>query len=440
MGDALCRLITSDVVIRPSARLHDSIVQWQALEGREEDLFRDMFYLPPKPECINAKGYFTNIMIGIAVGIKPPLSRRKIGYSNRAKVKISKYPFSKENILTHNRSSSILSGTLSRDSSSRFYIFFDGGVMQIGQYQFHILFTTPAVLPEFKGSMLRGGFGRCLKSVCCALRKKDCTDCLLSPTCIYKLIFETTAQPNDNIPARNRVSAPPHPYVLQPPLTTQRTFQVGDCLDFGLILFGAANSFLPHIIYAFERLGETGLREGARTGSAQFTLENIRSGDTVIYDGSRKFMDRNLPLTDIGLKDSSDQPVTNLTVRLLSPLRLKQHNQFQDSLPFHVLVRAALRRISTLENAHGRGEPDLDYADLVKRAAGIAIKRSECRWRDLTRYSSRQNTIMLLGGLQGTITYEGDLTEYLPLLQYCEKAHLGKQTAFGLGRVEISVE
>ena len=42
-----------------------------------------------------------------------------------------------------------------------------------------------------------------------------------------------------------------------------------------------------------------------------------------------------------------------------------------------------------------------------------------------------------MGGMQGSVTYEGELTEFLPLLRFCEAVNLGKQTAFGLGRIEV---
>ena len=41
---------------------------------------------------------------------------------------------------------------------------------------------------------------------------------------------------------------------------------------------------------------------------------------------------------------------------------------------------------------------------------------------------------MLMGGMVGFITYEGELAEFLPLVEFCEKVHLGKQTTFGLGK------
>jgi CRISPR/Cas system endoribonuclease Cas6 (RAMP superfamily) len=46
-----------------------------------------------------------------------------------------------------------------------------------------------------------------------------------------------------------------------------------------------------------------------------------------------------------------------------------------------------------------------------------------------------------MGGITGTITYQAeDLSEFIPLLRYCETVHLGKQTSFGLGRIRIEAE
>ncbi len=310
--------------------------------------------------------------------------------------------------------------------------------MLTGEYHFHCQFSTPAVLPEFKGSMLRGGFGHALKKVVCGLQRSHCSGCLLSPTCIYALLFENIRSNDDSV-GKGRISAPPQPYVLQPPITAKRAFDKGDPFDFTLLLFGRANNYLPHIIYAFENLGENGLNRSSKNKSAQFSLQSIRSGDAQVYDGTRKTLTHDLQLTDLNPPDPPDQPVTDLTVKFITPLRLKQHNRFQDDLPFDLLIRAALRRISILENAHGRGEPNLDYSGLVRRAAEISSRHNTLQWQELTRYSNRQKTSMQLGGMLGEITYQGSLTEFLPLLQYCEKVHLGKQTSFGLGRMKLEM-
>jgi CRISPR/Cas system endoribonuclease Cas6 (RAMP superfamily) len=42
-----------------------------------------------------------------------------------------------------------------------------------------------------------------------------------------------------------------------------------------------------------------------------------------------------------------------------------------------------------------------------------------------------------MGGLVGRVTYEGDLSDYLPLLALGELVHVGKGTVFGNGQYQI---
>ncbi len=46
--------------------------------------------------------------------------------------------------------------------------------MQFGNYRFKCTLQRDAILPEYKGSTFRGGFGVALKKVCCTVRNNDC--------------------------------------------------------------------------------------------------------------------------------------------------------------------------------------------------------------------------------------------------------------------------
>lgn len=310
--------------------------------------------------------------------------------------------------------------------------------MLIGNYHFQCQFNTPALLPPFKGSTLRGGLGHALKQTACALRRQVCDDCLLQNTCAHAFLFETQKASNPAPSEKTKRMERPHPYILIPPADQTRHYAAGSQFSFGIKLFGRANDYLPHLLYAVELMGKGGLGRKQGTASGTFILVAVSQNDTVAYDAAEKILHQGR-LSEISLQPVVPAPLHSLTVRLVTPLRLKHDNHFQNELPFHVLIRAALRRIAALESSYGNGEPALDYRGLVRRAEAVGTLRSDCRWVEYERYSNRQKGSMLIGGLTGTVEYEGELAEFLPLLAYCEQTHLGKQTSFGLGGIEVVV-
>ncbi|MDO9559805.1 MAG: CRISPR system precrRNA processing endoribonuclease RAMP protein Cas6 [Syntrophales bacterium] len=344
--------------------------------------------------------------------------------------------------------------------------------MLYGRYIFFCTFKDDAVLPEYKGSTFRGVFGHALKKVVCALRREDCSDCLLRSRCVYALVFETPQPINafDRSPAafnpssevssvnaaafqnetmrrssapgtvRQRVAAPPHPYVIEPDATPQTRYRQGESFDFTLLLFGHANDYLPYFVYAFDQVGQLGIGKRIDGKRATFSLREVRAGNIAVFSAESgriiegAFTENLLPQ---GCPDDKPGAVNALEINLLTPLRLKYENHLEASLPFHIIIRAALRRISTLLDTYGAGEPALDYRGLVARARYIEIVSSSLRWFDWQRYSNRQDQAMLMGGMIGKIQYAGDLGEFIPLLRFCEKVHLGKQTTFGLGKFSM---
>ncbi|MBP9021469.1 MAG: CRISPR system precrRNA processing endoribonuclease RAMP protein Cas6 [Syntrophobacterales bacterium] len=308
--------------------------------------------------------------------------------------------------------------------------------MLYGRYVFSCKFLDEAELPEYKGSTFRGVFGHALKKTVCALKHQGCEGCLLRPKCIYVFLFETPFPVKSN--GRKRLSSPPHPYVIEPPETPRVRFQPEDLFEFTLLLFGRANEYLPYIIYAFEQTGGHGIGKRVNGRAARFKLENVSSGGDAVYSSSdatlraRSFTEE---LTEETLGE--EVPADEIELRLVTPLRVKFGNSLKAELPFHVLVRAMLRRISSLFEYYGAGEPSLDYRGLVDRAKNVAIKESAIEWIDWKRYSNRQDQSMLMGGITGSIRYAGNLSEFIPLIRFCEKVHLGKQTTFGLGKISL---
>ncbi len=303
-------------------------------------------------------------------------------------------------------------------------------------YTFHCRFTTEARLPGYLGSTLRGSLGWALKKTSCALRRQQCADCLLREQCGYAWVFETECYGPEKT---GIVNARPHPFVLQPGSQKHDEVAAGQQLAFGLHLFGRGNDYLPQLVYAVRLMGKSGIGAGRRHGLGRFILERGTCGDSIVYTAEEDVLHRpELECLDIkAMQERHD--TTTVTVTLQTPLRLKRNNSLQRELPFAELVRACLRRISTLEAAYGPGEPKLDYPGLIRRALDIETVQNGIRWRKLYRWSNRQKKKISLSGLSGSSTYRGELNEFLPLLRYCEEVNIGKQTVFGLGKLQIDV-
>ena len=153
--------------------------------------------------------------------------------------------------------------------------------MLYGRYLFSSIFEGDAILPPYKGSTFRGAFGIALKKVVCALKRQDCSDCLLKERCVYSFVFETPLK-NNNPDGKKRLASPPHPYVIEPPENTRTRFSKGEPFDFTVILFGRANDYLPYFIYAFEQMGRLGIGkriEGKRPG---FSLKYVTTDNEPI--------------------------------------------------------------------------------------------------------------------------------------------------------------
>jgi hypothetical protein len=327
---------------------------------------------------------------------------------------------------------------------------------KFARYRFFLKAKDPLYLPEYKGSALRGGFGYAFKKVVCALKNKECPDCLLKEKCIYSYVFETPP-PADTRIMRKYPSAP-HPFVLLPPLEDDRTYEPGEKLEFQLTLIGKAIDYLPYFIYTFEELGKMGLGKGR----GKFSLEEVKrigertrvkgegarsatgerckekgEGRESIYSGKEKIL-RQLPAPlSSDLSPLIYHPTPSLHLLFLTPTRLKFEGELTSDLKFHIFFRNLLRRISLLSYFHCEKELDVDYRGLIREAEGIATKKTNLCWYDWERYSTRQEEKMKLGGFLGRIEFSGDLRPFWPYVLLGEFIHVGKGSSFGLGKYEI---
>ncbi len=298
------------------------------------------------------------------------------------------------------------------------------------------------LLPPYKGSTLRGGFGAAFKRIACSLRNNVCTACLLKSNCPYAYVFET-APPSSSEALRN-YSSIPRPFIMEPPLETKTEYAPGEKLCFNLILIGKSISYLPYFIVAFRELGEMGIGRMRR----KFRLNEIRAihpvshASEAIYRAKDQLV-RNVDLTWILdaskiIESAPDIPaVKRAGLEFQTMTRLKFEDRYAKRVEFHMLVRSLLRRLSSLAYFHHGWEPELDFNDLIERAAAVRLVQDNTRWVDWERYSSRQDSKMNMGGVVGRVEYEGNLGEFMPLLRLGELVHVGKGAVFGMGKYVV---
>ena len=81
-------------------------------------------------------------------------------------------------------------------------------------------------------------------------------------------------------------SAPPHPFVIEPPLTGKNTFGKDDTFDCHLILFGEYVESLPYFIYAFDQMGKIGLGKRIDEKRGRFEIVTVSDPDGILYLGT----------------------------------------------------------------------------------------------------------------------------------------------------------
>lgn len=295
------------------------------------------------------------------------------------------------------------------------------------------------LLPRYKGSTLRGGFGRVFRRICCAQRQDECHGCLLQESCPFAYVFETA--PPAGAQALRNLENIPRPFVIEPPLETQQEYKPGDKLSFHLVLIGKGIQFLPYFIVSLDELGHVGIGKGRRPYLLRtVNFVGLDGAEKTIFSASdRTVRDPGTSLAGAEILGKTTPSVKNnqLQVRLLTMTRLKHGNRFVTSLPFHVLIRGLLRRTSSLMYFHHGEELDVDFAGLIQRAEQVQTLSEDTQWVDWDRYSGRRDVRITLGGLVGTVRYAGDVDEFWPLLKIGEYVHVGKGAVFGMGQYRI---
>jgi len=370
---------------------------------------------------------------------------------------------------------------------------------RVARYRFRLALAQPWEARGWVGNVLRGAFGWAFQRACCVVEHHDCGRCLLRRRCAYAYVFETAPPPGSD--RLRKLTDLPRPFIFEPAVSDEWRV-TGDELPFGLVLIGRAIEYLPYFIFAFLELGRHGLGKERVLFQVQTVTADLPSGEAVpVYSAEGETLrDVNAAFTAADLLARAHQlttgprttdhettgpqttdhettrplttgPLTTrprttdheatdhvpcttspphhlpsstinhplLTLRFLTPTRLRSEGESLRAIEFHHLIRALLRRLSALCYFHCGEELDVDFRDLIRRAEAVETVSSNLEWIPQARYSRRQERPVKISGFVGDITFVGDLSPFFPLLVGGEWVHVGKGCVMGLGKYMCDV-
>jgi hypothetical protein len=327
--------------------------------------------------------------------------------------------------------------------------------LPIARYRFTARVLQPLSLPDYAGSLLRGQFGAALRNVACMTRQPTCPGCPLIQTCPYTRIFEAPAPPKGSH-ALQDFSSIPNPYVIEPPTPGARVLDADDDFSFHLVLVGHATEQLALIIFALQRALSQGLTR-ARVPADLLQVDWVDAAGVphLVWHMDRPVLLAHLaeitpPAMNNGAANAQLASATalnsqSITLHISTPLRLQSQGKPLGigQLTPRALIATLARRVALLMELHAGQSGWGEAAKRITHLSERLIETQNLHWFDWTRYSSRQQQEMTLGGVLGTWILHGEpevLAEIYPWLWLGQWLHVGKNASMGLGGYQLETE
>ena len=315
--------------------------------------------------------------------------------------------------------------------------------LPLARYRVTAQAQQPLPLPHYAGSLLRGPLGAALRSMACMTRLPACPGCPLLATCPYSRIFEAPPPAKGQHQLQD-FSNIPNPYVIEPPTPGARVLAAGETLQFHLVLVGHAVGQLPLLLFALQRA----LAQGLTRQRIPLSLQQVDWLDTQGQSQSQSQPIWNQVWSQaaptVANHPSTLQvptppaPCNSIALHIHTPMRLQQQ-----SIPLglgqlspRALVAAVVRRAALLMEFHAGQNGWGQAARHITQQSETLQDTQHLRWFDWTRYSSRQQQEMTLGGVVGQWTLHGPsdtLTTLWPWLWLGQWLHVGKNATMGMG-------
>jgi hypothetical protein len=314
--------------------------------------------------------------------------------------------------------------------------------LKLAKFRIDLRIETAMSLPPFMGAEFRNGFRAVFKNIACPDHQALCVHRRLSNSCIYQDIFGISIASGSAVAHEHEHA--PHPFVFTPPLDGRTHFPARDQISLELVLVGRAIQRLRLFTDTLAALGMCGVG----TQGARYVIERVEPWDGFKHSslGTHEEFDANAGAPTVPLphildgsdfcKEERDHRVVALS--FVTPTRIVLHGQLASRISFSTLLAPLLRRIALLRHCYCGQEADpSSIRKLILSASSVRSVASNLRWQDWTRFGAGRQTLTQLGGIVGSVVFQGTLGPFLPVLRAGEWIHVGKVASFGLGRYSL---
>lgn len=315
--------------------------------------------------------------------------------------------------------------------------------LQLARYHFRWKVTAPLQLPPYASSTLRGVFGRALRELACVTRAEECRGCAMLAACPYPQLFEPQTVPRISggqlagIPALSPYAIEtPFPSANQSEMKDSR-YRPGDIYTFDMVLMSpAAIGTLSLIIAAWRQAFAKGVGKGdgkAKLLQVEHRIDNDNAD--IIYTDNWPYLKSHQAAVNMPAFSRPE----DVLLRLQTPLRIEQQGRLirEQDMTVGLFLRHLIRRVS-FHVCSQQADAFLlsDIHQLNALADNVKEGDRQLTWSDWERYSSRQKQKMKLGGLVGQWQLLQVPEPLLPFIHLGQWLHVGKESAFGLGKYQ----
>ncbi len=314
----------------------------------------------------------------------------------------------------------------------------------VARFRFNARWLDDVGLPDYAGSLLRGQFGAALRQLACMTRQPSCMGCPLQWTCPYPRIFEAPAPSAHSLQHFSNI---PNAYVMEPPALDQATQRLaGEMLSFDMVLIGKALEQWPLVLLAWQRALAKGLTSSrSRAELLRVDWLDAQHSAHPIWQHDAPNAVPSTPVSMLSLTlPAPEATLASLTLNFQTPLRLQHQGQplAAAQLTPRALLAALARRVALVLEFHaGQSHWGQAVPEVVRLAERLQEQR-DLHWHDWTRYSSRQQQTMTLGGVLGRWHLQADtptLKALWPWLWLGQWLHIGKNATMGMGAYTLEI-